>query len=153
MTPASPPTILLVEDETLISQLIADWLGDRGFAVHEAGTADAAFAYLDAGGDADVLFTDIILPGGMDGLELARLARRLRPDLPIVYASGRYGQGELGEAVPCSVYLAKPYDPADLCTIIERLTASRTTLSSAADQPGMSACALKTSQSSQPLGT
>jgi CheY-like chemotaxis protein len=118
------PTVLLVEDEVLISNLIADWLGERGFAVHEVSTADAALRYIDKGGTADVLFTDVNLPGSIDGAELARRARAMRPDLPIVYASGRCGYSDLGQVVPRSVFVKKPYNPADICTLLERLTES-----------------------------
>jgi CheY-like chemotaxis protein len=122
---AMPPTVLLVEDELLISQLVAHWLSGRGFAVHEAATGDEALAYLGAGGAADVLFTDVNLGGGMDGTELAQRARQMRPDLPIVYASGRYGYCDLGPLVARSVFVPKPYDPADVCTLLERLTATK----------------------------
>lgn len=121
---ATPPSVLLVEDEQLIRQLVAHWLSGRGFAVHEAASAGEALAYLSAGGEADVLFTDINLPGGMDGTELARLARQMRPDLPIVYASGRYGCCDLGPPVSRSMFVPKPYDPAEVCTLLERLTAA-----------------------------
>jgi CheY-like chemotaxis protein len=121
---AIPPTVLLVEDEVLISRLVADWLGERGFSVHEAASGNEALAYLGAGGEADVLFTDVNLPGGIDGAELAQQARQMRPDLPIVYASGRYGYSDLGPMVPRSVFVTKPYDPADVCTLLERLTAT-----------------------------
>ena len=121
---APPPTVLLVEDEQLISQLVAHWLSGRGFAVREAATGDEALAYLGAGGEADVLFTDVNLPGGIDGTELAQRVRQMRPDLPIVYASGRYGYSDLGRLVSRSMFVPKPYDPADVCTLLERLTAT-----------------------------
>lgn len=121
---AIPPTVLLVEDEQLISQLVAEWLSGRGFAVREAASGDEALAYLGAGGEADVLFTDVNLPGGIDGAELAQRARQMRPDLPIVYASGRYGYSNLGSMVPRSMFVPKPYDPANVCTLLERLTAA-----------------------------
>jgi len=117
-------TVLLVEDEVLISQLVADWLSERGFAVHAAATGDEALQYIGGGGEVDVLFTDVNLPGSIDGAELARRARQLRPDLPIVYASGRYGSCDIGPAVPRSVFVPKPYDPADVCALLERLTAA-----------------------------
>ena len=121
---ATAPTVLLVEDEVLISQLVADWLADRGFAVHEAATADEALAYIGEGGAVDVMFTDVNLPGSMDGAQLAARVRALRPELPIVYASGRYRADEIAPLVPRSVFVAKPYDPADLCTLLARLTAA-----------------------------
>jgi hypothetical protein len=52
-------------------------------------------------------------------------ARQPRPNLPIVYASGRYGYRAIGALVARSVFLAKPYDPADVCTLLERLTATK----------------------------
>ncbi len=121
---AIQPTVLLVEDETLISQLVAGWLSARGFAVHAAGTGGEALQYIGDGGEVDVLFTDVNLPGGIDGAELARRARQLRPDLPIVYASGRYGSCGIGPLMPRSVFVPKPYDPADVCALLKRLTAA-----------------------------
>jgi CheY-like chemotaxis protein len=118
------PTVLLVEDEALISQLVADWLSERGFAVREAASGDEALDYLGGGGEADVLFTDVNLPGEINGAELAKRARELRPDLPIVYASGRYRYGDLAPMVSRSVFVAKPYNPADVCTLLKRLTAA-----------------------------
>jgi CheY-like chemotaxis protein len=121
---ALPPTVLIVEDETLISHLVADWLNDRGFAVHEAASGDEALAYIDHGGPVDVMFTDVNLPGSINGAELATEVRARRPELPIVYASGRYNADEIRPLVSRSVFVTKPYDPADVCSLLERLTGS-----------------------------
>jgi len=118
-----PATVLLVEDEVMISSLVADSLLEHGFAVHEAVTADEALRYMDAGGPVDVLFTDVNLPGGMDGAELAARVRARRPDVPVVYASGRYGKPDFNGLVPRSVFVEKPYDPEQVCTLLGRLTA------------------------------
>lgn len=118
---APPTTVLLVEDEALILSWVADTLTEYGFAVHEAVTADEALRYMDGGGPVDVLLTDIDLPGSMDGVELAACVRQRRPDVPVIYASGRYRPGDLGAQVPRSVFVAKPYDPADVCTLLGRL--------------------------------
>jgi CheY-like chemotaxis protein len=118
-----PVSVLLVEDEALISHLVADWLNEHGFVVHEASNADDALRYMDDGGPVDVLFTDINLPGAIDGAELAQRARQRRPELPIVYASGRYGASDLGGMVPRSIFVSKPYNPDDVCTLLTRLTA------------------------------
>jgi len=114
--------VLLVEDEVLISNLVADVLSEYGFAVHEVTTATEALRYINGGGDVDVLFTDVNLPGGIDGTELAIRVRAMRPELPIVYASGRYGAGGLGRMVSRSVFLPKPYQPAEVCMLLARLT-------------------------------
>jgi two-component system, response regulator PdtaR len=118
----TPRSVLLVEDETMISELVADVLQEQGFAVHEVTTGTDALRYLDKGGAVDVLFTDINLPGGIDGTELAIRVREMRPDLPIVYASGRYNAGGLGRMVTRSVFVAKPYKPSDVATLLARLT-------------------------------
>ena len=117
-----PVSVLLVEDEVLISALVADTLSEHGFAVHEVTTADEALRYIEAGGAVDVLFTDINLPGKIDGRELAAQVRARRPELPVVYASGRYDGGSIGQLVPRSVFMTKPYNPDDLCTLLARLT-------------------------------
>jgi CheY-like chemotaxis protein len=119
-----PAKVLLVEDEVLISDLVSDVLVEQGFTVHAVDTADEALEYLQSGGDADVLFTDINLPGQIDGAELAVAARKMRPDLPIVYASGRFTASEFGPLVSRSVFLTKPYDPAAACSLISRLAPS-----------------------------
>ena len=119
---ATPLTVLLVEDEVLISNLVAESLSERGFTVHEVTTADDALRYIGSGADLDVLFTDVNLPGRMNGAELAERARVLRPDLPIVYASGRYSPADIGALVPRSIFVSKPYDLAEVGILIARLT-------------------------------
>ena len=118
----SPIAVLLVEDEAMISNMVAEELSDSGFAVHEVATAAEALRYIDGGGEVDVLFTDVNLPGGIDGTELAIRVRERRPELPIVYASGRYSASGLGRMVTRSVFVPKPYRPCDVCTLLARLT-------------------------------
>jgi|SRR5689334_73450 CheY-like chemotaxis protein len=115
-------SVLLVEDEVMISNLVANYLNESGFHVYEVTTADAALRLINSGTDVDVLFTDINLPGGMSGAELAERVRELRPEMPIVYASGRYKLSEISPLVPRSLFVAKPYDPADICALLTRLT-------------------------------
>ena len=118
---AAPISVLVVEDEVFISNLVADVLSASGFLVHEVTTADEALKYIDSGAAIDVLFTDINLPGGMNGAELATRAREIRPEMPIVYASGRYKLSEIAPLVPRSLFMVKPYDPNDVCAILTRL--------------------------------
>src|SRR5450756_1959893 len=117
-------SVLLVEDEILISKLIAEVLSESGFAVHAVEDGEEALRYLESGADVDVLFTDIHLVGRMDGSMLAKEARAQRPELPIVYCSGRYSPSALTPPVSRSIFLKKPYNPADLCRLLERLTAT-----------------------------
>ncbi|HKS84047.1 MAG TPA: response regulator [Pseudolabrys sp.] len=119
---SAPVSVLVVEDEVMISNLVADCLTASGFSVHEVTTADAALRYIKSGADIDVLFTDINLPGSMNGIELAKRARELRPEMPIVYASGRYKFSEISPLVPRSLFMSKPYDPEDVCALLTRLT-------------------------------
>jgi CheY-like chemotaxis protein len=114
-------TILVVEDEVLISDTVCNALKEGGFNVHHTETADAALRYLQNGNEIDVLFTDINLPGEIDGAELANRAREIRPELPIVYASGRMTSSDLGSLVPRSVFLNKPYNLSEVCTLLRRL--------------------------------
>ena len=119
---AAAVSVLLVEDEVMVSNLVADCLVESGFRVHEVATADEALRYMRSGANIDVLFTDIKLPGDMNGAELAERARELRPEMPIVYASGRYKLSEIAPLVPRSLFVAKPYDPNDICALLTRLT-------------------------------
>lgn len=99
--------VLIVEDEGLVRELAVDEFSDAGFAVEEAANADEALALLKAGKPFDVLFTDIRMPGSIDGWELGRLASELRPDIRIIYATG---YTERTRALSGSEYfLQKPY--------------------------------------------
>ena len=89
------PKVLLVEDEPMLSELLTEALTDKGFAVHAAPNADGALQHLRSGADVDILFTDIDLGDGIDGAQLARIAREMRPRLPIIYASGRRRLAEI----------------------------------------------------------
>jgi len=85
-TPA--PTILVVEDDNIVRMLIVDVLEELEFAVLEADGSEEALEILkDADKHIDLMMTDVGLPG-MDGRELANEARKLRPALPILFASG-----------------------------------------------------------------
>jgi CheY-like chemotaxis protein len=106
-----PIRVLLVEDEFLISEWVTESLEEQGFTVHAVANAADALRHLDAA-PVDVLFTDVNLPGGVDGTALARRARELLPDLPVVYASGRVNILDPQMRVPRSAFVPKPYVPA-----------------------------------------
>ena len=80
-------TILVVEDDQRVRELAVAMLTGLGYRVHEAGDGESALAFIDDSPNVALLFTDVILPGGMDGVELAREARRRRPHLPVLYVS------------------------------------------------------------------
>lgn len=124
MPTARRTSVLVVEDEILISNLIAKVQDESGFAVRAVADGEQALRYLESGADVDILFTDINLLGPMDGSMLARAARAQRPELPIVYCSGRYSPSALAPPVPRSIFVTKPYSPDALCRLLERLIAS-----------------------------
>jgi CheY-like chemotaxis protein len=112
-----PIRVLLVEDELLISEWVAECLLDEGFAVRTVTNAADALRHLEAA-PVDVLFTDVNLPGGMDGTTLARRAREMLPDLPVVYASGRVNLLDSRQRVPGSFFVAKPYAPETVARLL-----------------------------------
>ena len=113
-----PRTVLVAEDEVLVLMLLADALEEEGFHVVSAANGAKALEALEPvdreGGHVDLLFTDVNMPG-IDGLELARRARVLHPDLPIIYASGRVHCLERDACVEGGRFLPKPYDPSQVC--------------------------------------
>ncbi len=120
-----PISVLLVEDEAIISEWVKDTLVDDGFTVHAVATAREALHFLKSDSEVDVLFTDINLPGDMDGSQLARVARDLRPDLTVVYASGRVRQVDPKMRVPGSTFVPKPYMPSQICSLLQRIVTPR----------------------------
>lgn len=114
------PTVLIVEDEELVREVASAEFEDSGFTVLEAVDGDAALAHL-AATAIDVLFTDIRLPGAIDGWEVARRARALFPGLPVIYATGFTG-GEL-QIVPGGRFVGKPYLPVAIVTAALELVA------------------------------
>jgi CheY-like chemotaxis protein len=111
-------TVLVVEDETLVRETIAGELEDAGFVVLEAETAEQGLEMLGQRPVA-VLFTDIRLPGRMDGWELAEKARALYPNLPVIYATGY--SAEEPRFVSNSIFLRKPYLPSAVIAAVEKL--------------------------------
>jgi two-component system, response regulator PdtaR len=82
--PAPPPTILIVEDDVLVRSLVAAYLRECGFDVVEANGADEAIRVLQAEVPIDIVFSDIQMPGSMDGFGLAQWVRRERPWLKVI---------------------------------------------------------------------
>jgi CheY-like chemotaxis protein len=123
---SEPIRILLVEDEFLIAEWVAQALSEQGFAVHAVSNARDALRHL-AAAPVDVLFTDINLPAGMDGAALARHARELIPELPVVYASAHVAMLDRQEHVPGALFIRKPYAPPAVGRLIASLVESAKT--------------------------
>jgi CheY-like chemotaxis protein len=113
--------VLLVEDEPAINKLVCEAFEEQGFEVEAVDNAGDALRRLMTGFPVDILFTDLDLRGGMDGAALARRARELRPDLPVVYTSGRGSQIENLQPVDGSLFVPKPYDPFRIGYLLDYL--------------------------------
>lgn len=116
-------TVLIVEDDPTVMMFLEEGLEDQGFAVISARSSGEALNMLGGGGlgVVDVLVADIRLGDGIDGWEIARCARAIIPDLPIVYVTGdSYGEFD-GEGAPRSLILQKPFTRIDLAAAIHSL--------------------------------
>ncbi|CAO3409225.1 response regulator [Azospirillum largimobile] len=126
---ARPPSdrpglsILMVEDDHNILENGCALLRSWGHRVIGASGAGEALVVLRGDEPLDLLFSDIVMPPGMNGAELAREARRLRPDLPVLLASGFAAHAVVADDVALGGYdlIAKPYDPLELRDRLARL--------------------------------
>jgi CheY-like chemotaxis protein len=89
--PGQGQLVLVVEDEALVRQLAVNMLQSLGYRTLEADTAAAALQILEAAPQVVALFTDVVLPGGESGVDLARTAQQRRPDLKVLFTSGYVG--------------------------------------------------------------
>lgn len=119
----SSPVILIVEDELLLRMDSAEMIENAGFEVVQAGNADEAIAILQARPAIHVVFTDIQMPGSMDGLKLAQFVRDRWPPIKIVATSGRVRVGALDLPVG-SVFLPKPYRGAQVVATLREMTSA-----------------------------
>jgi PAS domain S-box-containing protein len=109
-------TILLVEDDALVREVAARQIRGLGYEVVEAGDGAAALKLVEGGVEFDLLLTDVVMPGGMNGRELAEEVRKLRPAVKVLYTSG-YPESVIvhqGTLDPGVVLLAKPYRRSEL---------------------------------------
>ena len=114
--------VLVVEDEPNVLELAVETLEDLGYATLAAADAREALQQLKQTDRVDVLFTDIVMPGGMNGLQLSAEARRLRPDIRVVLTSGY--TGESGSDLPADIpLLRKPYDRQQLSVQLDAVLA------------------------------
>jgi CheY-like chemotaxis protein len=118
---ARRPVVLIVEDEFLLRLDAAQVIGAAGFEVIEAANADEAIEVLEARRDITVVFTDIQMPGSMDGLKLARAVRGRWPPIKIIATSGRLNVGET-DLPEGGRFLPKPYSPAQVTGVLRELT-------------------------------
>jgi CheY-like chemotaxis protein len=115
------PVVLVVEDEFLLRMDVVDIIAEAGFEVVEAANADQAIDILEARRDITVVFTDIQMPGSMDGLKLARAVRGRWPPIKIVATSGHVGVRET-DLPEGGRFLAKPYSSTEVTGVLRDLT-------------------------------
>jgi two-component system, response regulator PdtaR len=115
------PTVLLVEDEVLIRLMLAEELRAQGLQVVEASNAQEALTVLDSTLPVHLLFTDVRMPGEMDGVALARTARQRFPRLKLVITSSRRPREPIEQVA--DAFLIKPYDVDGVVARVESLLA------------------------------
>jgi CheY-like chemotaxis protein len=117
------PVVLIVEDEFLLRIDAVDMIQAAGFEAVEAANADQAITILESRCDISVVFTDIQMPGSMDGLKLAQAVRGRWPPIKIVATSGHLNvtQADLPEG---GRFVSKPYSPTDITAVLHELTAA-----------------------------
>jgi CheY-like chemotaxis protein len=114
-------TILVVDDNVAIRRVAVRQLAKLGYLTHEASNGPEALVLIDQLPSLELLFTDIVMPGGMNGIELAREARILRPGLKVLFTSG-FAAAVItdGPVVSDDIRLAKPYRGKDLAAHVAR---------------------------------
>ena len=116
------PVILVIEDEEGIQSLVEDALTEGGFEPAIAASGEEAVTLLKGrAGNYRALVTDIGLRGKIDGWEIARQAREIDAQFPVVYMSGASADDWASKGVPNSIMLAKPFAPAQLVTAVSNL--------------------------------
>src|SRR4051794_12810461 len=109
-------TVLIVEDEYLVRQVLKEELISAGYEVAAAGDADEAIAILESRSDIRLVFTDIDIPGSMDGLKLAACVRDRWPPLHIILTTGKARPAE----IPANaVFIPKPYLGASVVAAVK----------------------------------
>ncbi|OYV36814.1 MAG: hypothetical protein B7Z80_14565 [Rhodospirillales bacterium 20-64-7] len=112
-------TVLVVDDEVMVRMPISEYLRDCGYTVVEASDASEAIATIDSG-SVHVVFSDIRMPGSMDGFGLAKWLRVHHPDIPVILTSGYHGGPNAPDSIPGVRFIEKPYSQA---TVAKRISA------------------------------
>jgi CheY-like chemotaxis protein len=115
--PRGRGSVLFVEDDALVREAVSRALEDAGFEVLVAHDGDQAVALLDGGAAPGVVFSDIVMPGSLSGIDLAATVRQRHPALPVVLATG---YTERQASLPGVQVLAKPYPIERLVSILAR---------------------------------
>lgn len=114
------PVILIVEDSTIIRMSTVDLVRSAGYLALEAGCADEAIQVLESRADIDLVFTDVQMPGGMDGIKLSRHIRERWPSVKLILASGDALLDESSLPQGSRLFL-KPYNDLAIVEAIGRM--------------------------------
>jgi two-component system, response regulator PdtaR len=117
------PVVLVVEDEPLIRMLAVDVLEEAGFEVIEASTADYAILVLDKREDIRVVFTDVDMPGRLNGFQLARHVQDHHHRVKVIIGSGKCRPGP-DDVAPGTIFLQKPYPLETLVREVRQLASA-----------------------------
>ena len=115
----------MVEDDKLVRDYVLTQLHSLGYVTLDAANAAEALAIIAAGNQFDLLFTDVIMPGAMNGRQLADEIQKTRPELKVLFTSG-YTENAIihhGRLDTGVLLLAKPYRKSDLATMIRKALA------------------------------
>jgi CheY-like chemotaxis protein len=121
--PRLPPinaAVLVVEDDASVADLALSLLEEAGYRVTCVPSAEAALAYLRKGGKADILFSDIVMPGSLNGVELAQVVRKEFPALFVLLATG-YAEAAAGQMANEFPLIQKPYDRQTLLATMGKI--------------------------------
>ncbi len=122
---ADAATVLVVEDELFVREPIAEYLRDCGYHVLEAADAREAISLVDASAGVDVVFSDVRMPGDMDGFALAHWLRTHHPEVSVLLTSGYYAvRNRGGAAIEDVKLIEKPYSQAQVLRRIRALLES-----------------------------
>lgn len=124
-TPVAPLVVLVVEDEQLLRDLVEPALADAGYSVLLAHNGSEALKYLEERESEEAplraLVTDVQLGPGPSGWEIAKRARELHPEIPVVYVTGAAAAEWSSKGVPNSLIIQKPFAPAQVVTAVSQL--------------------------------
>jgi CheY-like chemotaxis protein len=116
------PVVLIVEDEFLIRMMAADAFADAGFLVFEAEHADHALLVIADAARVHVLFTDVNMPGSMDGIDLAEHLKAATPELHVIVTSAMPVTRPIDHLM--GAFVPKPYRPEAVCRTARKLLAA-----------------------------
>lgn len=117
------PIVLVAEDEAMVRQLSVDELEYAGYRVIEAADAGQALAILEAGVRVDVLFTDVNMPGEIDGMGLVRVVHQRWPDVGLIVTSGQVEIDD--DDLPDGHFIRKPYQLSAMSRMVGEVAAAR----------------------------